>query len=130
MCDDELEHTHALPGGGGGHGLSRRRVLQGLVALAGLSATLSACTAGRGTGAGAASPLPARPANVAGLHAYVLGMHLHASTSEGVGSMRSQLAQAAANGFDVAWFTEHDWRRRRLLFRRVADWCEAVLRES
>jgi len=115
MCDDELEHTHALPGGGSGHGLSRRRVLQGMVALAGLSATLSACTAG--TGAGAASPLPARPANVAGLNAYVLGMHLHASTSEGVGSMRSQLAQAAANGFDVAWFTEHDWRRRRLLFR-------------
>ena len=44
-------------------------------------------------------------------------MHLHASASEGAGSMRSQLAQAAATGFDVAWFSEHDWRRDRLLFR-------------
>ena len=39
-------------------------------------------------------------------------MHLHASASEGVGSMRSHLVEAAANGFDVAWFTEHDVLRR------------------
>ena len=46
-----------------------------------------------------------------------MAMHLHASASEGEGSVRSQLAQAATHGYDVAWFTEHDWRRRRLLFR-------------
>jgi hypothetical protein len=44
-------------------------------------------------------------------------MHLHASASEGVGTMRSHLAQAAANGFDVAWFTEHDDLRRAMLRR-------------
>ena len=44
-------------------------------------------------------------------------MHLDASASEGEGSVRSQLAQAATHGYDVAWFTEHDSLRRRLLFR-------------
>jgi hypothetical protein len=91
-------------------------VLQGAVALAGLSglgAGLAACTSGPRDSA----PPGWRGPNRRGLHSYILGMHLHASASEGVGSMRSQLAQAAAGGFDVAWFTEHDWRRRRLLFR-------------
>jgi len=46
-----------------------------------------------------------------------MAMHLHASTSEGTGSVRSHLAQAFTHGYDVAWFTEHDWRRRRLLYR-------------
>jgi hypothetical protein len=46
-----------------------------------------------------------------------MAMHLHASTSEGAGSVRSHLAQALTHGYDVAWFTEHDWRRRRLLYR-------------
>ena len=46
-------------------------------------------------------------------------MHLHASASEGAGSIRSQLAQAALNGLDVAWFADHDWRRHRLLFRQT-----------
>ncbi len=31
--------------------------------------------------------------------------------------MRSHLSEATIHGFDVAWFTEHDWRRRRLLYR-------------
>jgi hypothetical protein len=46
-------------------------------------------------------------------------MHLHASASEGEGSVHSHLVEAARHGYDVAWFTEHDWRRRRLLFRRT-----------
>ncbi|MGZ4507016.1 MAG: hypothetical protein ACXVX0_07160 [Blastococcus sp.] len=104
MCDDD-GHAHA-----GGPALSRRRVLQGMVALAALAGVGNARPA-------SAAPLPPRSPNLAGLNAYVLGMHLHASASEGTGSMRTQLAQAATNGFDVAWFTEHDWRRRRLLFR-------------
>lgn len=109
MCDDG-GHVHAA-----GAGVSRRGLLQGMVALA----ALAACSPDAGSRRAAAppSPLPSRPPNPAGLSAYVLGMHLHASTSEGVGSVRSHLAQAAANGFDVAWFTEHDWRRRRMLFR-------------
>jgi hypothetical protein len=111
MCDDG-GHAHAAA-----TGVSRRGLLQGMVALA----ALAACSPDAGGGRRAAvapSPLPSRAPNPAGLSAYVLGMHLHASTSEGVGSVRSHLAQAAANGFDVAWFTEHDWRRRRLLYRR------------
>jgi hypothetical protein len=43
--------------------------------------------------------------------AYRMAMHLHSSGSEGPGSVRSHLAEAAANGFDVAWFSEHDWVR-------------------
>lgn len=118
MCDDggQHSHEHAVPEPVPGSGLSRRRLLQGAVALAGLAgvgAGLAACTAGPSGGVVPGSRAP----NRAGLNSYILGMHLHASASEGVGSMRSQLAQAAASGFDVAWFSEHDWRRRRLLFR-------------
>lgn len=117
MCDGDSAHTHehssARPDGAR---LSRRRVLQGMVALAGITAGLSACGPVR-QHLSASTSLPPRAPNAAGQHAYVLGMHLHASASEGVGSTRSQLLQAAAHGFDVAWFTEHDWRRRRLLFR-------------
>jgi hypothetical protein len=106
VCDDH-EHDHA---GSGGGEISRRSVLQGMVALAAL--------AGFGKTRPASAALPARAPSLNGLDSsYVLGMHLHASTSEGNGSMRAQLAQAALNGFDVAWFTEHDWRRRRLFYR-------------
>jgi hypothetical protein len=106
--DDATGHVHALD-----PTLSRRGVLQGMVALA----ALAACSP-----ADSRSPAPApspRAPNAAGLSAYVLAMHLHASASEGVGSVRAHLAQAAATGVDVCWFTEHDWRRRRLLFRET-----------
>jgi hypothetical protein len=93
--------------------LSRRRLLQGMAALAGAGAGLAACSTPLRSG----TALPRRTPNAGGLNAYVMGLHLHASTSEGTGSVRSHLAQAAATGFDVAWFTEHDWRRRRLLYR-------------
>lgn len=39
-----------------------------------------------------------------------MAMHLHASFSEGVGSMGGHLSQAVATGVDVVWWTEHDWR--------------------
>ena len=107
MCDGH-EHVGALD-----RDVSRRRVLQGIVGLAAL--------AGLGGRAGIASAaLPPRPPNAAGLNAYALAMHLHASASEGAGSVRSQLAQAALNGLDVAWFADHDWRRHRLLFRQTS----------
>jgi hypothetical protein len=107
MCD-----THAHDDRAQGRLVSRRRVLQGMVGVAGLAALQSAALSPRGV------PLAARTASATGHTAYVLAMHLHASSSEGEGSFRSHLAEAAANGFDVAWFTEHDWRRRSM-FRRT-----------
>jgi hypothetical protein len=101
MCDDP-EHLPAAQ-------MSRRRVLQGMAALA----ALAGCRPGTDTPR--AAPIGSSDAGV--LNPYVLAMHLHASASEGVGSVHSHLLQAAAHGFHVAWFTEHDWRRRRLLYR-------------
>jgi hypothetical protein len=110
MCDEHERPQE--PSSGFLARLSRRRVLQGAVAVAAL--------AGLAPGRSAtAAPLAAGATNADGLTARALAMHLHASASEGVGSVRSQLAQAALNGFDVAWFTDHDWRRHRLLFRRT-----------
>jgi len=37
-------------------------------------------------------------------------MHVHTSFSEGTASLHSQLEEAALNGFDVFWPTDHDWR--------------------
>jgi hypothetical protein len=112
MCD---EHDHQPEPAAPGllARLSRRQVLQGAVALAAVAGLSSA------RGAAAAGPLGARAQSVDGLTARSLAMHLHASSSEGVGSIRAHLGQAVTNGFDVAWFTDHDWRRRRLLFRQT-----------
>jgi hypothetical protein len=109
VCDEQS---------GGRPGLTRRRLLQGMVAVAALAGCDDRTTP-RSAAAASATPLPTRPPNGEGLAAYVLAMHVHASASEGQGSMHAQLLQAAATGFDVLWFTEHDWRRRRLLFRPV-----------
>jgi hypothetical protein len=113
MCDDA--HSSAPPPA---RPVSRRQVLQGMVALAALAGCgpdqpVARARTPRST-APARSTAPPRPA---GPGAYVMAMHLHASASEGEGSVHSQLRQAATHGYDVAWFTEHDWRRRRLLFR-------------
>lgn len=108
MCD-EHEHDAAPPQARGR--FSRRQVLQGAVALA----AMAGCSA---SGKARAVPLGRQAVTPDGLTARVMAMHLHASASEGAGSVRSHLAQAAANGFEVAWFTEHDWRRHRVLFRR------------
>jgi hypothetical protein len=112
MCD-EHDHHHEPAAPGLFARLSRRQVLQGAVALAAVAGLTSARSAA------AAGPLGARARSVDGLTARSLAMHLHASASEGVGSVRSHLGQALTNGFDVAWFTDHDWRRRRLLFRQT-----------
>lgn len=39
-----------------------------------------------------------------------MAMHVHASFSEGKGSMDAQLANADRLGIDVLWWTEHDFR--------------------
>jgi hypothetical protein len=44
-------------------------------------------------------------------------MHLHASFSEGTGSFEAQLQNAAANGFDVLFWTDHDWRMAHAAYR-------------
>ena len=110
MCD-EHEHRHDAGAQFARGRFSRRQVLQGAVALA----ALAGCSP---SGTSRAAPLAGGAVSADGLTARVLAMHLHASSSEGVGSVRSQLAQAASHGFDVAWFTDHDWRRRRMLFRQ------------
>lgn len=48
-----------------------------------------------------------------------MAMHIHACFSEGIGSMAAQLAQAVANGVEVLWWTEHDWRMAGYGYRRV-----------
>jgi hypothetical protein len=39
-----------------------------------------------------------------------MAMHIHASWSEGIGSMQAHLDQATRTGIDVLWWTEHDFR--------------------
>ena len=79
-------------------------------------------TTGTLAAAGLVAPwldLGARPAGAAALRAVPMAMHVHASFSEGRASMESQLAQAAANGVEVLWWTEHDWRMSAYGYRRV-----------
>ncbi|MFN8179915.1 MAG: hypothetical protein U0167_18430 [bacterium] len=37
-------------------------------------------------------------------------LHLHSSFSEGAGSVDWQVLLAAASGYDLLWWSEHDWR--------------------
>ncbi|MBM9509260.1 hypothetical protein [Actinacidiphila acididurans] len=39
-----------------------------------------------------------------------MAMHIHASWSEGTGTMQAHLDQATRTGIDVLWWTEHDFR--------------------
>jgi hypothetical protein len=76
---------------------SRRTFLKGAGAaltVAGLDPVLS--------GLGEADAAVSAPVSMA--------MHIHASFSEGTGSMEAQLTEAKTNGIDVLWWTEHDWR--------------------
>lgn len=63
-------------------------------------------------GAGAATVLvglESRPAR-ATLRPVSMATHIHASFSEGIGTMLAHLQQAKATGVDVIWWTEHDFR--------------------
>jgi hypothetical protein len=116
MCDDD-----GHPAADGASQLTRRTVLQGMVALAALAACTNGTAAAPRTSAPAppsfSTPLTPRSPSADRLEARIVAMHLHASGSEGEGSVHAHLAEAARHGYDVAWFTEHDWRRRRLLCR-------------
>jgi hypothetical protein len=51
-----------------------------------------------------------RPSLLTGSLPLRLAMHVHGSWSEGLASWEAQFAQAAANGFDVLYMTDHDFR--------------------
>lgn len=81
-------------------GLSRRSFLTVVGAAAGgilLPTPAGAAAAVVGSGFPTARPL-------------VLAMHVHGSWSEGLGSWEAQFSQAAANGIDVLYLTDHDSR--------------------
>ena len=102
MCDD-----HAP-------GLSRRQVLHGAGALAAAAVVLGSGPRRR------ALRSPARPAAPDGsLLAYSMAMHIHTSFSEQSGSMDSQFYQAATNGVDVLWLTDHDHRMDGVNYRQT-----------
>jgi hypothetical protein len=105
---DEHPHEHAHPHPHGEHpephaGVSRRRFLQGGAAALG--------TAVLGPVIGGAVRVPAA-ASLSGLGVATAGMHVHASSSEGLASWEQQYANAAAVGCDVLWMTDHDFRAR------------------
>ncbi|HEV7932549.1 MAG TPA: twin-arginine translocation signal domain-containing protein [Actinomadura sp.] len=72
-------------------------------------------TAGAAVG-GLGVPFTARPASAGtglgrrGLEPVSMAMHIHASLSEGTGSMAAHLDQATRLGIDVLWWTDHDFR--------------------
>jgi hypothetical protein len=67
--------------------------------LKGAGAGAAALLIGFDTRRSAATPQP-----------FGMAMHIHSSFSEGAGTMLAQLTQARANGVDVLWWTDHDWR--------------------
>lgn len=63
-------------------------------------------------GAGAATVVVGlhMPSARAGRRPFSMATHIHASFSEGSGTMLAQLQQAKRNRVDVVWWTEHDFR--------------------
>ena len=87
----------------GTHRISRRTF------LIGSGAAVAAGSAGAAAAIVADAAKPARHPEAA-LRPICMAMHVHASASEGPGSMEAQLVQAARCGVDVLWWTEHDHR--------------------
>src|SRR5215203_2860377 len=105
-----------------GASISRRRVLQG--------AASAATLAGVGVAVG---PLVGRAAQLDPSEVPIrMAMHIHASFSEGSGSMQAHLAEAERTGVDVIWWTEHDHRMvaRNYLtdvhFDGMTEWVDGV----
>lgn len=86
--------------------LSRRTFLQGAGLAAGaLSAPRWLWLAGRGQG-----QLVESAGSLTGFRPLRVAMHVHGSWSEAVASWQAQFQQAAVNGFDVLYLTDHDFR--------------------
>ncbi len=64
-------------------------------------------------------PLIRRAAAASERRPVSMAMHVHSSFSEGSASMATHLAQAASNGVDVIWWTDHDWRMAARYYREV-----------
>ncbi|MEJ7707193.1 MAG: hypothetical protein WKF82_07860 [Nocardioidaceae bacterium] len=116
MLDAKRDELIALSDVTEGHdGLNRRGVLQGLAGTAGL-AGLS--TLGLPSGMQGAFAAPSSdPVSMA--------MHIHASFSEGTGSMEAHLVKARQFGVDVIWWTEHDFRQTAHGYRKAVDFLGA-----
>jgi len=87
-----MEHSsHAEPG--------RRDFLRGALGVAALGAV------------GGVAPSVIRPSRaLAAAQPISMAMHIHASFSEGAGSMEGHLSQAVKSGIDVVWWSDHDSR--------------------
>jgi hypothetical protein len=83
-----------------GRRLSRRGFMAGATTLVAAGAS----------GGLALQALHSKPVSEDGLVPLSMAMHVHASASEGSGSMLAQLVQAANANVDVLWWTEHDHR--------------------
>lgn len=100
--------------------VTRRRLLGlglGLAAGAGAGAALSGLGLPTATRVGPATR--AAPVTRGRSDPVSMAMHVHASFSEGAGSMHAQLEQARRLGIDVVWWTEHDFRLRAHGYRRA-----------
>jgi hypothetical protein len=116
MCDDHEGQSHTSSEaaracrGSDDDGLTRRRLLQGIGAMAGTGLLLGPHQWTR--------PAFAAPPSADGLTARSMAMHVHSSFSEGGGSMESQLFEASRNSVDVVWWTDHDWKMRARGFKQ------------
>lgn len=105
-------------------GVSRRTVIAGS-ALAAVSAVTAVGTRPWWQDLGSSSgtfPTLGKP--------YCMAMHVHASYSEGPGSMEAQLDQAVRSGVDVIWWTEHDHRMRAHGYQEAVSFEAMVEREN
>jgi len=112
MCDDHamvLDHDRPPGPVPPPDRLTRRRFMQ---------ATLAA-TAGGVLLPAALDRQSAIASTVDRTHSYSMAMHVHASFSEGYGSISAQLNQALANDIDVLWLSDHDHRMQQLGYRQV-----------
>jgi len=106
---------------GGDQRLSRRAVLGGGTAIVAAAAAEALWRPDR---------LVRRPTYSASGQPYCMAMHLHACFSEGSGSMEAQLAQAAEQGVDVVWWTEHDQRMSAHAYREFIHFDGPTEREN
>lgn len=88
--------------------IARRRFLLAFAALAVVHGCDARTTNGRlpRTTAQTTKSAPPQPNRTPVLSA----LHVHATFSEGIGSMEAQLAEAERLGVRALWWTEHDWR--------------------
>ena len=104
---------------------TRRRFLQATTVTA-LGAAGGLVTSQQ---ASALTPAP-RLVSADGLGPVSMAMHIHASFSEGSGSMESHLRQAANTGIDVIWWSEHDHRMSARDYRKAVHFDGLAEREN